>query len=83
MKNIEIDENFTGTQIIHGDVLQILPQFPDKYFGGIITDPPYASGASDQNSKQRATSMKYTNAKSASVLPDFEGDAKDQRSWMH
>ena len=83
MKNIEIDENFTGTRIIHGDVLQILPQFPDKYFGGIICDPPYASGAADQNAKQRATSIKYTNAKSANVLPDFEGDAKDQRSWTH
>lgn len=27
--------------------------------------------------------MKYSSAKKANVLPDFEGDSKDQRSWTH
>ncbi|MDL2294749.1 site-specific DNA-methyltransferase [Ruminococcaceae bacterium OttesenSCG-928-D13] len=79
----KIDHTFTGAHIIHGDVLKILPQFPDGLFGGIITDPPYASGALDQNAKQRATSVKYSSAKPDNALPDFEGDAKDQRSWTH
>lgn len=81
MTNIYHD--FKGTQIIHGDVLHVLPTFPDGLFGVIITDPPYASGAADQNARQRATSMKYTSVKGGNPLPDFEGDAKDQRSWTH
>jgi len=81
--NHSIDHGFTGTEIIHGDVLRVLPTFPDGLFGGILTDPPYASGAADQNSKQKATSQKYSSVKSGNPLPDFEGDSKDQRSWTH
>lgn len=78
-----IDHDFKGVQIIHGDVLHVLPKFPEGLFGGIITDPPYASGAADQNARQRSTAMKYSSAKEGNRLPDFEGDAKDQRSWTH
>lgn len=78
-----IDQSFTGATIIHGDVLHTLPYFPDGLFGGIITDPPYASGAADQNARQMSTGAKYTSVKSGNPLPDFEGDAKDQRSWTH
>jgi len=78
-----IDTNFTGAEIIHGDLLHILPTLPDALFGGIITDPPYASGAADQNAKQKSTAAKYSSVKSGNTLPDFEGDSKDQRSWTH
>jgi site-specific DNA-methyltransferase (adenine-specific) len=78
-----IDNNFAGTEIIQGDTLSVLKTFPDKVFGGIVTDPPYSSGATDQNSKQKTTSQKYTNVKIGTPLPDFEGDAKDQRSWTN
>jgi len=76
-----IDTNFTGAEIIHGDLLHILPQLPDALLGGIITDPPYASGAADQNAKQKSTAAKYSSLKGGNPLPDFEGDSKDQRSW--
>ena len=33
--NSVIDPDFTGAAIIHGDLLHILPQFPDGLFGGI------------------------------------------------
>jgi site-specific DNA-methyltransferase (adenine-specific) len=78
-----IDHNFKGHQIIHGDLLKVLPTFQDNLFGGIICDPPYASGASNQNAKQVSTAKKYTSVKSGNPLPDFEGDAKDQRSWTN
>jgi site-specific DNA-methyltransferase (adenine-specific) len=77
----KIDYNFTGTEIIHGDVLSVLPAFPDNLFGGIITDPPYSSGASTLTSKQQTTAQKYTNRKSNNTIPSFAGDSKDQRSW--
>ena len=76
-----IDHNFTGAEVIQGDLLRVLPTFPDALFGGIICDPPYASGAADQNAKQKSTAAKYSSAKTDNPLPDFEGDAKDQRSW--
>jgi site-specific DNA-methyltransferase (adenine-specific) len=76
-----IDYGFQGTEIIRGDTLEVLRSFPDKLFGGIITDPPYSSGAADQNARQKATSQKYSSIKSGNPLPDFEGDSKDQRSW--
>ena len=78
-----LDHSFTGATIIHGDVLHTLRDFPDGMFGGIITDPPYASGSADQNARQQGTGAKYTSVKSGNPLPDFEGDAKDQRSWTH
>jgi len=81
--NLNIDQSFTGTKIIHGDVLHVLPLLPDGLFGGIISDPPYASGAATQNGKQQSTAAKYSNLKSNCPFPDFEGDAKDQRSWTH
>ena len=76
-----IGADFKGTEIIQGDLLKVLPAFPDNFFGGIICDPPYASGAADQNSKQKSTAQKYSSTKSGNPLPDFEGDSKDQRSW--
>ena len=78
-----IDPNFNSATIIHGDLLHILPHFPDGLFGGIITDPPYASGAADQNARQKSTAAKYSGMKGKNPFPDFEGDAKDQRSWTH
>jgi site-specific DNA-methyltransferase (adenine-specific) len=80
---IQIGHSFTGTAIIRGDSIQVIRSFPDALFGGIITDPPYASGASDQNARQKSTAQKYSSAKQNCVLPDFEGDSKDQRSWTH
>jgi hypothetical protein len=77
----QIDHNFTGTAIIRGDTLSVLKTFPDALFGGIVTDPPYASGAADQNARQKSTAQKYCSVKSGKPLPDFEGDSKDQRSW--
>ena len=78
---MKIDHNFTGNTIIHGDTLRVLKTFPDKLFGGVITDPPYASGAADQNGRQKSTAAKYSSAKTDNLLPNFEGDSKDQRSW--
>ena len=76
-----IDTTFTGSKIIHGDLLHVLPTLPDNLFGGVITDPPYASGAADQNARQKSTAAKYSNLKTTNPFPDFEGDSKDQRSW--
>ena len=43
--------------ILHGDSLQIVRQFEPHSFDAIITDPPYASGGANQNTKNRTTSV--------------------------
>jgi site-specific DNA-methyltransferase (adenine-specific) len=78
-----IDHSFTGTRIIHGDTFEVLKSFPNELFSGIITDPPYSSGAADQNARTKSTAQKYSSVKISNPLPDFEGDAKDQRSWTN
>ena len=70
-----------ATQIIHGDALTILPTLEAKSFHALITDPPYSSGGATSAAKAQGTSKKYCNVKTGNSLPDFEGDAKDQRSW--
>ncbi len=67
--------------ILEGDALSILPSLTENSFDAVITDPPYSSGGATLSAKIQATSKKYTNTKSACPFPDFEGDAKDQRSW--
>jgi len=71
-----------GTVILHGDALSLIPQYPPGTFDGVISDPPYASGGVGAE-RQRSTATKYTSTKSKCPLPDFEGDAKDQRSWTN
>lgn len=50
-------------------------------FDAIITDPPYASGGATRSEREMPTSVKYSGTKKRNPFPDFEGDAKDQRSW--
>lgn len=58
--------------ILHGDSLQIVRQFEPHSFDAIITDPPYASGGANQNTKNRTTSEKYSSVRGDRALPDFD-----------
>jgi site-specific DNA-methyltransferase (adenine-specific) len=68
--------------VIQGDALEVLRRFEDNTFGAIITDPPYASGGLHTVNRQAPTGVKYTSKKAKNPLPNFEGDNKDQLSWM-
>ena len=70
-------------RILHGDTLQIVQAFQPGIFDALITDPPYASGGTKQNERNRTTNQKYSSMKAENALPDFDGDNKDQRSWTH
>jgi site-specific DNA-methyltransferase (adenine-specific) len=72
----------TNCTIIYGDVLEVLRRFEDNTFGAVITDPPYASGGLHAKDRQATTAAKYTANKTNNPLPNFEGDNKDQLSWM-
>lgn len=66
-------------QLYHGNALRVLQQDIGA-FDAVITDPPYASGATLAD-KQRGTAGKYTGTKARCPYPDFLGDQMDQRSW--
>ena len=68
-------------QLFSGNALDVM-QRDLGIFQAVITDPPYASGAT-LSEKQQGTAQKYTNTKHRCPFPDFVGDSMDQRSWMH
>ena len=70
-------------RILHGDTLQLVQAFQPGIFDALITDPPYASGGTKQNERNRTTNQKYSSMRAENALPDFDGDNKDQRSWTH
>ena len=70
-------------RIMNGDTLQSEQAFQPGIFDALITDPPYASGGTKQNERNRTTNQKYSSMKEENALPDFDGDNKDQRSWSH
>lgn len=70
-------------ELIYGDALRVMQRMDDGCFDAIITDPPYASGASGKSGREQSTSRKYTSTKGMCPYPDFAGDQMDQRSWTH
>ncbi len=66
-------------EIIHGDSLEALPKLRSGY-AMVIADPPYASGGGSIRDKQRSTKDKY--GIDSNRFMDFEGDGRDQRSWV-
>lgn len=70
-------------RILHGDTLKLVKAFQPGTFDAVITDPPYASGGTKQNERNRTTNQKYSSMSPEKALPDFDGDQKDQRSWTH
>ena len=66
-------------QLYKGNAMDIL-QHDIGLFAAVITDPPYASGATLAD-KQQGTARKYTGTKGRCPFPDFVGDAMDQRAW--
>ena len=79
------DESAGGEnwRILHGDTLKLVKGFQPGIFDAVVTDPPYASGGTKQNVRNRTTNQKYSSMKAENALPDFDGDNKDQRSWTH
>lgn len=75
-------ENFKN-KIICGDSLEVLKQIPDNTVDAVITDPPYSSGGRSIADRALPPSMKYEQSSNKTHRPDFIGDSKDVRSWLH
>ena len=69
--------------LYQGDCLSVLPGL-SGIFDAVVTDPPYSSGGLHATSRKNSTGDKYLNTSGRkSVFPDFLGDSKDQRSFLH
>ncbi|MCB5389095.1 site-specific DNA-methyltransferase, partial [Blautia glucerasea] len=68
------DESAGGEnwRILHGDTLKLVKGFQPGIFDAVITDPPYASGGTKQNERNRTTNQKYSSMKAENALPDFD-----------
>jgi site-specific DNA-methyltransferase (adenine-specific) len=70
-----------GGDLYRGDCLAVLPQLEGP-FDAVVTDPPYSSGGQSKGERARSTGDKYLNSGNTK-FPDFLGDTKDQRSYLH
>lgn len=70
-----------GADLYQGDCLAVIPCL-DGTFDAVITDPPYSSGGQSKGARAASTGRKYLNS-GGSPWPDFAGDSKDQRSYLH
>jgi site-specific DNA-methyltransferase (adenine-specific) len=70
-----------GADLYQGDCLSVISSLPTG-FDAVVTDPPYSSGGQSKGNRAASTGAKYLNTGSG-VLPDFAGDSKDQRSYLH
>lgn len=68
-------------QLYQGDCLKLLPTLPDESIDAVITDPPYSSGGLSSGARAAMPSKKYTNNRF--LYPDFYGDNKDMRAFLH
>ena len=74
-------ERFGTITLIHGDALEETAGLPAGHFVGVLTDPPYCSGGNVRD-KAMATSSKYLQGSGSGRYPEFQGDTRDQRSFL-
>lgn len=79
---VSADAVLTGDEraYVHaGDALAFVRGLPTASVDAVITDPPYASGASTA-ARRTSTSRKYVSSSSKRTFAEFDGDHRDQRS---
>lgn len=74
-------EQFGTITLIQGDALEVLASLEASRFAGVLTDPPYSSGGNVRD-KAMATSAKYLQSGGGGRYPEFQGDTRDQRSYL-
>lgn len=72
-------------RVERGDSLSLVRAIPDDTIDALITDPPYSSGGMWKRDKEGASSSKYLQSVRGGGhegLANFEGDNRDQRSFL-
>lgn len=82
VKYSTIDDVLAGRSrwcVVQADALHALRDIPPNSIDLVATDPPYSSGATSTSARKASTGAKYG---VDNHYPDFEGDARDQRSYL-
>jgi site-specific DNA-methyltransferase (adenine-specific) len=76
-------ERLGSATLYRGDALEILLILADeeRRFGAVLTDPPYSSGGNVRD-KAGSTAARYLGHESRMLYPEFQGDTRDQRSYL-
>ncbi len=76
-------ERFGSAILYRGDALDILLMLAEEgtRFAGAFADPPYSSGGNVRD-KAGSTAGRYLGHESAGKYPEFQGDTRDQRSYL-
>lgn len=69
--------------LYRGEALALLAAVPDDTVDAVITDPPYSSGGFTRGDRMQKTADKYVEDKTIKQRPDFSGDNRDNRGWLH
>jgi site-specific DNA-methyltransferase (adenine-specific) len=82
--SIEPTYRISSADLYVGDVLTVLPHLASESVHAVIADPPYCSGATASAGRiSLSTREKYMTNGAAHVLPNFDGDQRDQRSFTY
>lgn len=65
-------------QLFQGDSLALLASLPSGSVDAVVTDPPYSSGGQFRGDRMGSTAGKY----GGESFVDFDGDNRDQRSFL-
>src|SRR5438067_467561 len=74
---------YPAYHLYYGDCMRMLSTLPDDSVDAVITDPPYSSGGIHSSSRALMPSQKYVHSRTQRHYPDFYGDSKDQRAYLH
>ena len=72
---------FGDATLYRGDALDIMTGLEPGSIGAVLADPPYSSGGSPRD-RAKATSAKYQSSQHRGLYPEFQGDTRDQRSYL-
>lgn len=67
--------------LYRADALEVMAALDPGSFGACFGDPPYSSGGNVRD-KAQATSSKYQSSQDRGLYPEFQGDTRDQRSYL-
>lgn len=64
------------------DCLDVLPTLEAGSVDAVVTDPPYSSGGAFRGDRTQSTITKYVNSDVKCDRNNFNGDSRDQRSFL-
>lgn len=71
-----------GVKVYHGDAINVLAQLEAHSVDVFLCDPPYSSGGMFKGDRMASTGKKYVQTGQALQYRDFNGDNRDQRSYL-